>query len=126
VKSCPPSNNELILGHSDRIGGVDWHPRATVSLGPSLANIVSGAADGNVHIWSLDSEVPLSVLQGHKARVVRTVFHPSGNYVMSASFDGTWRMWDVNTSQELLLQTGHSKEVFAVACQVDGSLVASG
>ena len=34
-------------------------------------------------------------------------------------------MWDVNTSTELLIQSGHSKEVFAVACQVDGSLVAS-
>lgn len=72
------------------------------------------------------SELPLSVLQGHKARVVRVCFHPSGNYVVSASFDGTWRLWDVNTSTELLLQPGHSKEVFAVACQVDGSLVASG
>jgi U4/U6 small nuclear ribonucleoprotein PRP4 len=72
------------------------------------------------------SELPLSVLHGHKARVVRTVFHPSGNQVVSASFDGTWRLWDVKTSKELLLQTGHSKEVFAVSCQIDGSLVASG
>lgn len=90
-----------------------------------MANLVTGGADKQVHIWSLDSEVPLSVLQGHQARVVRTVFHPSGNYIVSASFDGTWRLWDVNTSQELLQQDGHSKEVFAVACQTDGSLVAS-
>jgi U4/U6 small nuclear ribonucleoprotein PRP4 len=74
----------------------------------------------------LPSELPLAVLQGHKARVVRVCFHPTGNYVVSASFDGTWRLWDVNTCTELLLQSGHSKEVFAVACQVDGSLVASG
>lgn len=71
------------------------------------------------------SEEPLSVLLGHKARVVRVCFHPSGNYVVSASFDGTWRLWDVATSQELLQQSGHSKEVFTVACQIDGSLVAS-
>ena len=71
------------------------------------------------------SEVPISVLQGHRARVVRTVFHPSGNYVVSASFDGTWRLWDVESSKELLMQEGHAKEVFTVACQGDGSLVAS-
>ncbi|KAG8753412.1 hypothetical protein FRC14_006069 [Serendipita sp. 396] len=113
-------------GHSDKVGGVAWHPSATISLSPSAANLVSGAAEGNVHLWSLDSEVPLSVLLGHKARVARVCFHPSGKYVVSASFDGTWRLWDVETSAELLLQSGHSKEVFAVACQIDGSLVASG
>lgn len=41
-------------GHSDRIGGVDWHPHATVSQTRSEVNLVSGAADGNVHLWSLD------------------------------------------------------------------------
>ncbi|KAG8836031.1 hypothetical protein FRC17_010495 [Serendipita sp. 399] len=112
--------------HSDKVGGVAWHPKATLSLSPSAANLVTGAAEGSVHLWSLDSEVPLSVLLGHKARVARVCFHPSGDYVVSASFDGTWRLWDVNTSTELLLQSGHSKEVFAVACQNDGSLVASG
>ena len=65
------------------------------------------------------SEMPVSVLQGHRARVVRTVFHPSGDYVVSASFDGTWRLWDVETSKELLMQEGHAKEVFTVACQGD-------
>lgn len=72
------------------------------------------------------SELPATVLTGHKARVVRTVFHPSGNYVASASFDGTWRLWDVEKEKELLMQSGHSKEVYTVACQVDGSLIASG
>ena len=76
-------------------------------------------------ISPITSEVPISVLRGHRARVVRTVFHPSGSYVVSASFDGTWRLWDVETSKELLMQEGHAKEVFTVACQGDGSLIAS-
>ncbi|CAG7847462.1 U4/U6 small nuclear ribonucleoprotein Prp4 AltName: Full=U4/U6 snRNP 60 kDa protein; AltName: Full=WD splicing factor Prp4 [Serendipita indica DSM 11827] len=123
IPGCDPLTTHR--GHSDKIGGVAWHPSATLSLSPASANLVSGGGEGNVHLWSLDNEMPLAVLEGHKARVARVCFHPSGNYVMSASFDGTWRLWDVNTTKELLSQPGHSKEVFAIACQVDGSLVAS-
>lgn len=43
-----------IAGHSDRVGGVAWHPEATLSQGESLVNLVSGSGDTNVHLWSLE------------------------------------------------------------------------
>ncbi|KAJ4469528.1 U4/U6 snRNP-specific spliceosomal protein [Lentinula aciculospora] len=124
VPACTPIRS--LRGHSDRVGGVAWHPQATLSQSPDSANLVSGAADCNVHLWSLNSETPLSVLKGHQERVCRVAFHPSGNYVASASYDTSWRLWDVTTSQELLLQEGHSKEVYSVEFQTDGALIASG
>ncbi|KAK7061013.1 hypothetical protein VNI00_000748 [Paramarasmius palmivorus] len=124
VPACTPIR--ALRGHSDRVGGVAWHPEATLSQGPELVNLASGAGDGNVHLWSLQSESPLSVLKGHQDRICRVAFHPSGDYVASASFDTTWRLWDVNTSKELLLQEGHSKEVYSVEFQDDGALIASG
>lgn len=72
------------------------------------------------------SEKPLSTLSGHTSRVGRLAFHPSGAYLASAGFDGTWRLWDVESSKELMTQEGHSKEVYAVGCQDDGALIASG
>lgn len=42
-----------LTGHSDRVGGVAWHPKATVGQGEGLVNLVSGAGDMNVHLWSL-------------------------------------------------------------------------
>ncbi|KAF8202170.1 U4/U6 snRNP-specific spliceosomal protein [Pholiota molesta] len=117
VPSCTPIRS--LRGHSDRIGGVAWHPQATLSQ-------VSGGGEGSVNLWSLNSENPLSVMKGHQGRVCRVAFHPSGAYVASASFDTTWRLWDVNTAKELLLQEGHSKEVYSVEFQNDGALVASG
>ncbi|KAI0050960.1 U4/U6 snRNP-specific spliceosomal protein [Auriscalpium vulgare] len=123
VPSCTPI--KMLRGHSDRVGGVAWHPQATLSQSPDAVNLVSGAGDTFVHLWSLNSDTPISVLKGHQDRICRVAFHPSGNYAASASFDTTWRLWDVTTSQELLLQEGHSKEVYTVEFQDDGALVGS-
>ncbi|KAI5999333.1 WD40-repeat-containing domain protein [Pisolithus orientalis] len=100
VPACTTSR--VLRGHGDRVGGVAWHPQATLTQGEGLVNLVSGAGDKCL-------------------RFIRP-----GNYVASASFDTTWRLWDVATSTELLLQEGHSKEVYSVEFQDDGSLVASG
>ncbi|TFK65587.1 U4/U6 snRNP-specific spliceosomal protein [Pluteus cervinus] len=124
VPACTPIRT--LRGHSDRVGGVAWHPQATLTQSADVVNLASGAGEANVCLWSLNGESPLSVLKGHQDRVCRVAFHPSGNYIASASFDTTWRLWDVNTSKELLLQEGHSKEVYTVDFQRDGALVASG
>ncbi|KAI8974509.1 U4/U6 snRNP-specific spliceosomal protein [Trametes punicea] len=113
-------------GHTDRVGGVAWHPEATKSQSEDAVNFVSGAADLAVNLWSLNSETPLATMKGHADRIARVAFHPSGRYVGSASFDTTWRLWDVATQKELLLQEGHSKEVFSIEFQSDGALCASG
>ncbi|GJJ11330.1 hypothetical protein Clacol_005562 [Clathrus columnatus] len=124
IPACNPVSS--LRGHSDRVGGVAWHPQATLTQSEEAVNLASGAGDSNVILWSLKSPTPLSTLKGHQDRVCRVAFHPSGNYIASASFDTTWRFWDVETSTELLLQEGHSKEVYAVEFQDDGALIASG
>ncbi|GHJ84728.1 hypothetical protein NliqN6_1130 [Naganishia liquefaciens] len=120
------SLKSTMRGHADRIGGVAWHPQATISQSQEAVNFATGAADGLVKIWSLASEKSLATLEGHEGRVCRIAFHPSGDYIGSASYDGTWRLWDVEKKKEILLQEGHSKEVFALAFQDDGALAASG
>ncbi|KAI9217947.1 WD40-repeat-containing domain protein [Blastocladiella britannica] len=112
--------------HVDRVGGLAWHPNATVGLDASSANLVSGGAEGNVCLWSLDSESPITTLKGHTSRVSRVAYHPSGRYVGSSSFDKTWRLWDVESGTELLTQDGHAREVYAIAFHPDGSLAATG
>ncbi|KAH9074721.1 U4/U6 snRNP-specific spliceosomal protein [Lactarius deliciosus] len=117
VPACTPIRT--LRGHGDRVGGVAWHPQATLSQSADSVNLVSGAGDMCLNLWSLNSETPISIA------FVGWPFIPSGNYVASASFDTTWRLWDVNTSKELLLQEGHSKEVYTVEFQDDGALAAS-
>ncbi|CAO3677685.1 unnamed protein product [Umbelopsis ramanniana] len=117
---------KTLRGHTDRIGGVVFHPQSTISQDKASLNIATGGADSNIHLWNLESETPMATMSGHAGRIARIDFHPSGRFVGSASFDGTWRLWDVDTTQELLMQEGHSREVYALSFQGDGSLVASG
>ncbi|KAI9798439.1 MAG: hypothetical protein M1833_004833 [Piccolia ochrophora] len=125
----PDLNEQRVLrGHTDRVGGISWFPGATLPgthVSNSSVNLASGGGEGNVHLWSLEQDIPLSTLSGHTNRVCRVEFHPSGRYLASASYDTTWRLWDVETTTELLLQEGHSREVYALSFNVDGSLLAS-
>ena len=117
-----------LRGHTDRIGGISWYPGATLptsNVSTDSVNLASGGGEGNIHLWSLNSDTPVSTLAGHTGRVCRVEFHPSGHYLASASYDTTWRLWDVQTTTELLLQEGHSREVYALSFNTDGSLLAS-
>jgi U4/U6 small nuclear ribonucleoprotein PRP4 len=41
-------------GHTERISGIDFHPLSTRGQAKAALNMVSGAADGSVHMWSFD------------------------------------------------------------------------
>lgn len=118
----------VLRGHTDRVGGISWYPGATLSgssVSSDAVNLATSGGEGNIHLWSLNQDTPISTLSGHTGRVCRIEFHPSGNYLASASSDTTWRLWDVNTTTELLLQEGHSREVYALSFNPDGALLAS-
>lgn len=109
---------KILRGHTDRVGGISWYPGATLpgsTVSDDAVNLATSGGEGNVHLWSLNQDTPLSTLSGHTGRICRVEFHPSGEYLASASYDTTWRLWDVNTTTELLLQEGHSREVYALS-----------
>ncbi|KAF9090078.1 hypothetical protein BGX23_006226 [Mortierella sp. AD031] len=115
-----------LRGHTDKIGGLKWHPKAHISQDRGAVNLASSGGEGMVNLWSLESDTPIQSLKGHTARVARIGFHPTGRFLGSAGFDGTWRLWDIEAGTELLTQRGHSREVYAIGFQCDGSLVATG
>jgi U4/U6 small nuclear ribonucleoprotein PRP4 len=122
------AEKRTLRGHTGKISGLSWYPGSTVPgtiVSPESVNLASGGAEGQVNLWSLTQDTPLSTLTGHSARVCRVEFHPSGKYLASASEDTSWRLWDVETTAELLLQEGHSRGVYAVSFNTDGSLLAS-
>ena len=121
-------HKRTLRGHTNKISGIAWMPGATLperNISEQTVNLASGGAEGQIHLWSLSQDTPLSTLSGHSQRVCRVEFHPSGKYLASASEDTSWRLWDVEKSAELLLQEGHSRGVYAVSFSTDGSLLAS-
>ncbi|KAK4105610.1 WD40 repeat-like protein [Parathielavia hyrcaniae] len=121
-------HKRTLRGHTNKISGIAWMPGATLperNVSEETVNLASAGAEGQIHLWSLNQDTPLSSLSGHSQRVCRVEFHPSGNYLASASEDTSWRLWDVETTTELLLQEGHSRGVYAVSFNTDGSLLAS-
>ncbi|GLD95239.1 hypothetical protein PINS_up003883 [Pythium insidiosum] len=118
-----------LRGHEDRVTGLAWHPTAPAAFGDDAMSddvvcLCTGAADNTARLWSPTGQ--RAELKGHRARLGKVAFHPSGRFVGTTSFDHTWRLWDVATAQELLLQEGHYKEVYAIAFQRDGALAATG
>ncbi|KAL8992033.1 MAG: hypothetical protein Q9169_007425 [Polycauliona sp. 2 TL-2023] len=125
---------QTLRGHRDKIGGISWFPSSSNAASPKPDNddmtsqtidLATSGGEGDIHLWSLTQDTPISTLSGHTARVARIEFHPSGAYLASASSDTTWRLWDVSTTSELLLQEGHSREVYALSFNTDGSLLAT-
>jgi U4/U6 small nuclear ribonucleoprotein PRP4 len=114
-----------LRGHKGMISGIAWYPTEASSTLSNTVALASGGGEGDVNLWSVGQDTPLSTLSGHTARVCRTEFHPSGRYLASASYDTTWRLWDLESTTELLLQEGHSKEVYSVSFNLEGSLLAS-
>jgi U4/U6 small nuclear ribonucleoprotein PRP4 len=43
-----------LVAHKERIGGVAWHPQATLSQSPTAVNFATSSADNDIKLWGLD------------------------------------------------------------------------
>jgi len=112
--------------HTEKASALDWDLYTDSQL------LVSGGNEGNINFWKPEEAVEtkmnpvISIKNGHKQRITKTLFHPLGCFTASTSFDQTWKLWDITTQQCLMTQEGHSREVFAGSFHRDGSLFTSG
>lgn len=102
--------------HTEKVGGLDWNEEL----------LITGGNEGKINLWNIDPELKvINSIDGHNARITKTLIHPNGKYFASTSFDQTWKLWDLN-SNELVQQEGHLKEIFSGAFHPDGSIFATG
>ena len=107
------SRRARLSGHTDRVGGLAWHPTA-----PDV--LASAGADGVAYVWRAsvasaagDPEAPVRpvlALRGHEARLSGCEWHPSGRCVFGSvpllslpplSTDRRVRAAAMTTNQEL-------------------------
>ena len=122
--SIPPrqvlrgSEVTTVLGHTDQV--------LACVFSPDSARVVSGAYDGTLKVWDLETGRCLRTLEGHADSVFACVFSPDGARVVSGADDGTLKVWDIETGRCLRTLEGHVDLVLACVISSDGARVVSG
>jgi len=93
---------------------------------PDGARLVSGAYDGCIRYYNLNTGSCLRTMQGHNGQVNCLALHPNGLNVASASDDRTVRIWDITTGRCVAHLQDHRDAVAVVWYSPDGgSLISS-
>jgi eukaryotic-like serine/threonine-protein kinase len=74
------------LPHPKGVRAVAWRPD-----GQFLA---AACDDCHIHVWDVDRQGTVVVLEGHEAEPTEVAFHPGGDLLVSTGWDGTIRLWD--------------------------------
>jgi serine/threonine protein kinase len=114
------------LDNGKEISRLD-HPDSVRSLAclPDGAWAVSGANDGNIRWWHIDSRKLVETRNGHKGPVMAMAVSPDGNRVLSAGQDGKIQLWDARGRKHMHLYQGHTKPVHGLGFSRDGRHFAS-
>lgn len=73
-------------GHGRDVTCAQWHPRVSGCF-------ASGAADGGVLLWSVDSAGPVDEISGAHNSVLSLGWHPAGHVLATGGGDNAARFW---------------------------------
>jgi WD40 repeat protein len=78
-----------------------------VAFSPDGRYLVTGRANGKVHVWDGRTGEQVGTLGTHKQAVRGVVFSPDGKHLASASADGAVRLWDATRLDKKDLEREH-------------------
>jgi WD40 repeat protein/DNA-binding SARP family transcriptional activator len=139
-----PTLQGALVGHSDPILGLAFHPSGKM--------LASSSMDQTVRLWDVASGQSYATLQGYSNWLVEVAFSPDGRTLASSGSNGTVQLWTVSnhtsphnrakqTPQSpsfpgepkpgMKLQLGHTlrapkQTIHSVDFSPDGTLLASG
>lgn len=105
----------------ERFANVHEHTIYTLALSPDGRRLASGAEDGLIVVWEMESAQETRRLIGHSDLVRGLSFSPDSQQLISASYDDTARIWDMGNWEELVRLEGHSDDVIQAIFALDGS-----
>ena len=97
-----------------------------VAFMPSKPWLLTGAEDGVLHIWSLESSSEIGQIKAHYDEVDAISVGSNGVHVATGSTDGSVRLWDLDRRVMIRDCRGHARWVSAVAISADGQFLLSG
>lgn len=114
-----------IFGHSTQV--------LSVAISPDGKTLASSSQNGNIKLWSLESEkieaglrsIPSRTLSRSSGAVQSIAFSPDGQILVSGDRDGSINLWDVKTGELKCGFCGHSSPIQSIAISTDGQILAS-
>jgi WD40 repeat protein len=113
-----PGTRRVFQAHTDRVEAGTFSPDGQLAA--------SGARDGRVILWDVNTGEVVHNMQGHNDWVMDVAFSPDGTRVLSSSSDHTLILWDVATGEQIRRFEGHTARVNAVDFGADGGQALSG
>ncbi len=97
----------------------------SLAIVPDRAELVSGADDGSVRLWSLPDGNLLGELTGHDGPVEAVAVSADGAYIVSGARDKTLHIWDRETQAPLKILEGHAGYIKAVGTTTKGLVISA-
>jgi WD40 repeat protein/predicted acylesterase/phospholipase RssA len=98
----------------------------TVAVDPSGRRLLTGDANGDLHLWNIFDGSEVRSYKGHASWVRSAVFSPDGTLIASGSSDWTVRIWNTEHGACVAVLTAHTDQVYSVAFNKDSTLLATG
>ena len=98
----------------------------SMAFSPDGKLLATGALNGTLRLWDLETARQRASLGGHTAQVARLAFSPDGSLLASSGYDGATIVWDVVTRGQRATLSGHQGWARSLAFSPDGSTLASG
>jgi WD40 repeat protein len=119
----PQASMEQFKTH--QVTTLKGHAAGVECIALSATRVASGAKDGSLQLWQVDSGVPDATLRGHTDRISALAFLDADELV-SGSYDKTLRVWNTAVASERLKLEGHTGSICAVDVHPDKRQVLSG
>lgn len=101
-------------------------PVTTAQFSPDDQWVATGAEDGMLRLWDVNSGRLVKEIQAHESTVNDVAFSPDGKLVVTAGVGNSAKAWNVESGELVGEVVGHRRQVTSVAFRGDGECFATG
>ncbi len=113
-----PGTRLRLTGHDNRV--------ASVAVSGNGQMIASGAADGTIRLWALDTGDVIATLPLETELIRSLAFSPDSRRLAAGTAEGWLVLWDVTSEQRVWQREAHPRVIRGLDFTPDGAEIISG